>query len=244
MYGKTTNNESPADSLLKSVSRAINSANYSLIGGAIYLSKCLNVSHFDKDVVHPKLQIIASQMNAYYSAIGYFKAKGGLYNFIALWYLFNAKKLAHEYLLFLNKNSLAVSEHKEVGVLQQCQASYWGWAILKRKIGLRIDHEKYIVVDLYNNIRDNKSSGHSIIALASAVICKFPPSRMDVDVWCEAFQKVKKEIEYLKKKKTLSKEESQVLSRLLRATNKHEEAEVISSQAGLVDQVIKAKAGI
>ncbi len=208
-------------------------------GGAIALANRLTQAAYPWEE-DPNLLIIGARMNAYYSAAGYYQGKGIKYYPMALYFLYAAKILADEFLShFIGRKTLEGFEH--AGIIQQCQATYAKWAVVKQQLKLSFAGEEKKVFSLEGKILKNAYATWQVKALAAAVVYEFPgvkgtdkgnSLRLSIVVW----------VDRLNKDENRSQDDSQVLSRLLRSICRNHEAEEVAAKAGLADQVSKARA--
>ncbi len=208
-------------------------------GGAIALANRLTPAAYpwEEDA---NLLIVGAQMNAYYSAAGYYQGKGIKYYPMALYFLYAAKILADEFLChFIGRKTLTEFEH--VGIIQQCQAVYAKSAIVKQRLKFSIEVEKGKVFSLHENIRASKHTTWQLKALAEAVVYEFPGIK-GTDKGNSLRLSIVISIDRLQKDEKRSQGDSQVLSRLLRSLGRNPEAEEVAAKAGLADQVSKARA--
>lgn len=221
------------------VAYKIHSTQYLGKDGAIASANRLTSAAYpwEEDV---KLLIMGAQMNAYYSAAGYYQGKGTKYYPMALYFLYAAKILADEFLShFIGRKALKGFEH--AGIIQQCQAAYAKWAVVKQRLKLSVAGEEKKVFFLHGNIHANTYATWQLKTLADAVVYEFPGIK-ETDKGNSLRLSIVISIDRLKKDKNRTQSDSQVLSRLLRSVGRHPEAEEVALKAGLEDQASKARA--
>lgn len=221
------------------IAEKIHSTQYLGKNGAIALANRLTSAAYPWEEEDAHLLIMGARMNAYYSAAGYYQGKGITRYPRALCYLYAAKILADEFLShFIGRKALKGFEH--AGIIQQCQAVYAKWAVVKQRMKLSVAGEEKKVFFLHANIHANMYATWQLKTLADAVVYEFPGIK-ETEKGGGLRQLIVIATDCLQKDVNRSQDDSQVLSRLLRSVGRHHEAEEVAVKAGLEDQASKAR---